>query len=89
MTAQFTRNDLQGCSEHLKHIAIRMNQGEDALVASIAKFGEIAEHQARKVFEFYRKNKMAKRARGTTYDWHVTHGAFLDRDTIRRALEQA
>ena len=62
--------------------------GYDAFVESVSFFGAINADDAKKVTNFYLKNKIAKQ------DFiggriSVKHGAFLDKDTITRALAAA
>ena len=53
----------------------------------LAIAGGIDYETARKVTDFYLANKIARRAHGGSAI-NVTHGAFLDREVILRAVKQ-
>jgi hypothetical protein len=55
-----------------------------AMIDAIAHNGQITQDQAAQVFDLYRKEKIVKFNAHDGYS--VTHGAFLDRDVITRAV---
>jgi hypothetical protein len=69
-----------------KDIATRMENAADKFCATLVELGGCSATEAVKVFNLYLKNKVIKMdAVGGVYN--VKHGAFLDRDVIRRAVE--
>jgi hypothetical protein len=69
-------------------IAQRLVNAEENFIASLMEFGGITRAEATRVFDLYRREKLIKRdAVGGVYN--VKHGAFLDRDVIRRALAES
>jgi len=68
-------------------IAQRLVQAEENFIASLMELGGITRAEATRVCDLYRREKLIKRdAVGGVYN--VKHGAFLDRDVIRRALAE-
>lgn len=68
-------------------IAQRMENAFDRLTDTIAEHGAITREQATQVAELY----LSKKIRAAKLDvvggqFTMTHGSFLDRDVIRRAL---
>ena len=63
-------------------MAQRITTAQRAAVDTIAKLGGISKSQAEKVYKIYRQEGVLKLdiAIGS---WHVTHGAFLDKETIQ------
>ena len=74
--------------ERFKDMAQRWENAHDRLVAILANAGQISTSDARIVADYYIKHKIAK---PSFNDGQVTfqHGAFLDSDLIKRALEEA
>jgi len=69
-------------------IAQRLAHAETNFIDTLMEFGGITRAEATRVFDLYRREKLIKRdAAGGVYN--VTHGAFLDRDVIRRALAES
>ena len=73
------------CEKGLRAVAQRAENADRAFVAVLMTAGDICEADAEKVAAYYRKHRITKR------DWgggvvSVTHGAFLDRDVIRKAV---
>jgi hypothetical protein len=69
-------------------IAQRLVNAEENFIGSLMEFGGITRAEATRVFDLYRREKFIKRdAVGGVYN--VKHGAFLDRDVIRRALAES
>lgn len=69
----------------LKNMAQRIVNAERGMVDTLRQLGNISEVEALRVFAYYRKHKLIKLDPvGGTY--HVKHGAFMDRDVIRRAV---
>ena len=58
---------------------------KDRLTMAVARLGDIACSDAEMVVEYYLTHKIAKYAFDGS-SLNVTHGSFLDRDVIRRAL---
>ena len=76
------KNDTcKGC----KAMAQRIVDAGDAFVASLSILGDITKEEAERVFAYYRKHKIAK-VDAVNGRVDVTHGAFLDRETIRKAV---
>lgn len=73
---------------HLRDIAARSVAAEESFVATLMHLGGITKAEAWKVFELYKKMKLVKRDI-VNARYNVKHGGFLDREVIRRALEQA
>ena len=60
-----------------------MNTRDNAIEA-IARMGDVTSEQAARVYEIYRKAKiLIVRNNG---GWTVTHGAYLDRSSIRHVV---
>jgi hypothetical protein len=68
-----------------KDIAQRLVNAEENFIASLMEFGAITRAEAIRVFDLYRREKIIKRDTAIGR-YHVTHGAFLDREAIRNAL---
>lgn len=80
-----TRRLLRGS---LSDFAVRETNARANFAETLAAAGGISEGDAIKVMNLYLKSKLAK------LDRHigrisVKHGAYLDRDVIRRAVEMA
>ena len=61
-------------------------RGTADLIEFIAKQGAISNHDAVKVISYYRRNKLLI---WNAHDgYQIKHGAFYDRDIIRKALAQ-
>jgi DNA repair protein RadC len=71
----------------LRDMARRMDQAEADFLEILMTAGGISKADAEKVFQTYKKLKVVKMdaVNGTV---RVTHGGFLDRDVILRALNQ-
>ncbi len=70
-------------------LAPMLNRTEIAyndFIQTLITFGNIDHAEAVKVFGIYKKAKAIKYAHGA---YHVAHGALLDEETIRYALEQS
>ena len=65
-------------------IAERLNRGEQDFVNLIMSAGGLSSSQAWKAFEVLRKAKAVKRD-AYSGKWSVTHGAYWERDVLRRA----
>lgn len=74
--------------DHTRDIAARAIKADDDFVAQLVQFGAISKADAEKVFALYRRKKWVKRDLWFAR-WSVTHGGFLDRDVIGRALDLA
>jgi hypothetical protein len=66
-------------------IGTRFAQGESEFIESLMERGELSEVDAEKVYEHYRKHKLIKR-QAASGRITVKHGAFMERDVIRKAL---
>ena len=78
-------NSLKGALDTNRALCL---SGYNSFVESVSFFGSINADDAKKVVTFYIKNKIAKQ------DFiggriSVKHGAFLDKETIARALTEA
>jgi hypothetical protein len=74
--------------KEFQDIAQRLVNAEESFIGSLMEFGGITRAEATRVFDLYRREKLIKRdAVGGVYN--VKHGAFLDRDVIRRALAES
>lgn len=71
----------------LRGVAQRSLIAEENFVRTLMEMGSITKVQAEIVFNVYRKLKLVKRDVVNAV-YTVKHGAYLDRDVIRRALEQ-
>lgn len=71
--------------KHAAEIAARLANARAGLVENIARLGEITTAEAEKVYDHYRKSRIIKISVGLGRAT-VTHGAYLDRPVIRRAL---
>lgn len=60
---------------------------KQAMIEAIAKQGRIDQERASKVLDIYKKLKAI--TFGAHDGYQITHGAFLDRDVILRALSEA
>ena len=69
-----------------RDIGIRVANAESAFIETLVALGGITEAEAVKVMAYYLKHKLAKLSIGVGAI-NVKHGAFLDRDVIRRAAE--
>ncbi len=70
------------------HTAQRIVNAENAFLATLMHFGDLDAVEAAAVLAVYRKARVVKLdAVGGALN--VKHGAFLDRDVIRRALASA
>lgn len=74
--------------DHTTDIAARMVKADADFVAQLVQFGAISQADAEKVFDLYRRKKWVKRDLWFAR-WTVTHGGFLERDVIGRALDLA
>ena len=73
-----------GMSKGCKAMAERIVHAEDAFLDTLMALGGIERAAAVRVFAYYRKNRIAK-VDAVNGRVDVTHGAFLDGDTIRKA----
>lgn len=80
-----TNNDM---TVGLRSVAQRMINAEDAFLDVLCSLGEINRGQAALVVAAFRKAKVIK-FDAVAGEIRVKHGAFLDRDVIRRAAEVA
>lgn len=72
----------------MKEIAQRLVNAELGMLAKIEEYGQMSRNDARKVLKLYLKHKIVKLELGVGR-YTVKHGAYLDRDTLRRALVEA
>lgn len=72
----------------LEDMLHRIENGHQAFIERLQDLGQISRADAIKVKEFYLKNRLAKLDAGIGRI-SVKHGAYLDRDVIRRAVEMA
>lgn len=75
-------------AESYKAMAQRMETARADFLETLMSCGGITEPEAEKVMAFYLKKKLAKPDYAVSRI-SVTHGAFLDRENILRALEIA
>jgi predicted phage-related endonuclease len=68
-----------------RNTAQRIINAENDFVETLVRCGEISAADARKVMSFYLKNKIAK-LDAVIGRVSVQHGAFLEKDVIRRAI---
>lgn len=68
-----------------RDMAHRIDVAERDFIKTLMTFGDISESDAKKVFAFYRKLKVLKNQYAVSRI-SVKHGAFLDKETIRRAI---
>jgi hypothetical protein len=76
-----TNNIRQACRD----IATRMENAATNMIESLMELGEIDSAAATKVYNLYRRHKLIK-LNAVLGRYDVNHGAYLDRDTIRRAV---
>lgn len=69
-------------------MAARIDNATVHLIEELAAAGGISSDDARKVAGFYIKNKLVS-SDFAIGRYRFKHGAYLDRDTVRRALEMA
>lgn len=69
-----------------RNTAQRMVNAEAAFIANLMAAGEITKEQAEKVLQAYRRARVVKMD-AVVGVISVKHGAFLDRDVIRNAME--
>lgn len=80
-----TRNAIApGC----RAMATRIDNAESAMVECIATLGGVSSDAAARVFRHYRKIKVV-RLDAVSGRYRVTHGAFLDRDVIAKAVVES
>lgn len=78
------RGDVQEKIPGTRDIAQRIVNAENNFVQTLIEQGDISRSQAEKVMSFYLKNKLAKMD-AVIGRISVKHGAYLDKDVIRRA----
>ena len=72
-----------------KLVADRLVAQEDHFVGTLQERGEISREDAVKVSALYRKLRVVKRKGLSCGDLVVTHGGFMSKEVIRRALKRA
>ena len=72
--------------KHTSQIAQRIVNAGQEFVENLMQLSGCTKAEAEKVFALYRKERLVKRD-AVHGRYSVTHGAFLDADVIRRAIE--
>lgn len=73
-------------AQHYKDIAQRIVNAETSFIACMEDEYGLTEDEALRVFNLYMKERIIK-IDAVMGSWTVKHGAFLDKETIRKALE--
>lgn len=71
-------------SKGFKAMAERTVQAEENFIDTLISLGDVSRDDAERVLAYYRKHKIVKMD-AVNGRLDVTHGALLDRDTIRKA----
>lgn len=83
VAAKSTKEKIPGT----KSVAERLVQAEDRFLEALMNLGKISRTDAEKVMDVYWKHKAIKR--NGPDNIKVVHGGFLDKEVIRRALDEA
>jgi hypothetical protein len=73
-------------TQHYKDIAQRIVNAETSFIACMEDQYGLTEEEALRVFNLYKKKRIIK-IDAVMGSWTVKNGAFLDAETIQRALE--
>jgi len=73
-------------AQHYKDIAQRIVNAETSFIACMEDGYGLTEDEALRVFNLYMKERIIK-VDAVMGSWTVKHGAFLDKETIQKAVE--
>jgi len=85
--ARMTARDKATLQKTGREFGQRESQARENMLESIMNLGEMPREDAEKVFDYYKKHKLFNmRDAAVTGSIAVKHGAFIDKDVLRRAL---
>lgn len=82
------RPDFTYAREHLRQIVERQTQGVEKMVEQLRAATGCGLEEGQRLFAFYRRHKLIRQARGTSYEWNVVHGGLLEPAAAKAALAE-